>query len=94
MTDTRRLGHAQRRRVGAPSNIYDNTMPPPSRGIGDQVRAPGRYGNQTVVDVMAGMQRPDGTNDGHGYVVQGGKRGRRSVHLSGDLRDVVSEELL
>ena len=52
MADPRRVGHAQRRRMGAKSNVYDDTMKPPSYGPGDTVRAQGRYRDQTVVDVI------------------------------------------
>lgn len=86
MADSRRVGHAQRRRMGAPSNAYADTMKPPTHGTGDTVKAPGRYGVQSVVGVIPNLTRPDGDNDGHGYIVQGGKGGRQSVHLSGELR--------
>lgn len=86
MTDTRRLGHAQRRRLGAPSNVYADTMKPPTYGPGDTVKAPGRYGGVTVVNVMPAITRPGRDSDGHGYAVQGGKTGRITVHLSGELR--------
>jgi hypothetical protein len=87
MTDTRRLGHAQRRRVGAPSNVYDDTIPAPTHGVGDVVRAKGRYRDQTIVDIIPAFTRPiEGVTDGHGYVVEGGKRGRRTVHLSSEMR--------
>jgi hypothetical protein len=86
MTDTRRLGHAQRRRLGAPSNVYADTLRPPTHGPGDTVKAPGRYGAQTVVDVMPSVTRPDTNNDGHAYAVQGGKGGRVTIHLSGELK--------
>jgi hypothetical protein len=86
MGDPRRLGHAQRRRIGAPSNVYADTMKPPTYGPGENVKAAGRYGTQTVVDVMPNVSRPDALNDGHGYVVSGGKNGRTSVHLSGELK--------
>jgi hypothetical protein len=84
--DPRRLGHAQRRRVGAPSNVYADTMKPPTYGPGEQVRAAGRYGPQTVEDVVPNITRPDtNVSDGHGYIVSGGKGGRKTVHLSGEL---------
>ena len=87
ITDPRRLGQAQRRRIGASSNVYDTTINPPSHGVGDTVRAKGRYGVQTVVGVYAGIARPqEGGDDGHGYIVQGGKRGRTSTHFSTDLK--------
>lgn len=89
--DGRRVGHAQRRRIGAPSNVYDDTVKPPSFGVGDVVRvgrsdnSRRRYGDVTVTDVVPGLYgRPDG-NDGHGYVVSGGKSGRQSVHASSQL---------
>lgn len=84
--DTRRVGHAQRRRVGAPSNVYADTMKPPSYGAGDQVRAKGRYGMQTVESILPNEVRPDGSIDGHAYAVRGGKAGRLSFHLSNELR--------
>jgi len=86
MADSRRVGMAQRRRMGASSNMYADTLKPPAHGPGDAVKAPGRYGKQTVTDVIPNLTRPSGGNDGHGYVVQGGKMGRQSVHLSGELR--------
>lgn len=91
--DTRRVGHAQRRRVGAPSNVYQDTMNAPSHGVGDTVKAKGRYGQQTVMDIIPNVTRPGEGTDGHGYVVTGGKGGRQSMHLSGDMEAVVSEEL-
>lgn len=61
-------------------------MKPPSFGPGDEVRARGRYGTQTVVGVVPNVMRPqEGMTDGHGYVVTGGKGGRQSMHASGDL---------
>lgn len=86
MADPRRVGHAQRRRMGAPSNVYGDTMKPPSYGPGDTVKASGRYRTQTVTNVVPNVTRPDGDNDGHGYVVQGGKGGRQTMHLSGELK--------
>lgn len=88
MGDPRRLGMAQRRRIGASSNVYDTTIQPPSFGAGDSVRAKGRYGMQAVVAVVPSVVRPSGDVDGHGYVVQGGKRGRTSMHLSNELRSM------
>lgn len=86
MTDPRRVGHAQRRRMGAPSNVYADTMKPPSYAPGDTVKAPGRYGVQTVTAVMPNTTRPGRESDGHSYEVSGGKGGRVTVHLSGELR--------
>ena len=94
MPDTRRLGHAQRRRLGAPSNIYDDTLKAPSFGAGDSVHARGRYGPQVVVGIIKNVVRPGEGIDGHGYVVMGGKGGRQSVHTSDELATYVSEELL
>jgi hypothetical protein len=85
MTDARRVGQAQRRRIGASPNMYSNTMLPPSFGPGDTVTAKGRRGPQAVVGVIPNVSRPGGGHDGHGYVVQGGKKGRRTVHPSGEL---------
>jgi hypothetical protein len=85
MTDTRRVGHAQRRRMGAPSNVYSDTIQPLSFGPGDTVKAKGRYRTQQVSGVYPSYSRPDGTNDGHAYAVTGGKKGRTTVHLSGEL---------
>lgn len=86
MADIRRLGHAQRRRVGGPSNIYDAVMKPPSFGVRDQVRATGRYGPVTVTGIVPNYAKPEGGNDGHAYIVTGGKSGKQSLHLSGELR--------
>jgi hypothetical protein len=83
--DPRRLGHAQRRRVGAPSNVYGDTLLPPAHGVGDTVKAQGRYRTQTITGVVPNVVRPDGVNDGHGYVVTGGKTGRETLHLSGEI---------
>lgn len=86
MPDGRRVGHAQRRRIGAPSNVYSDVMKPPTYAPGEQVRAPGRYGILTVESVVPNITRPDtDVSDGHGYVVSGGKMGRKTVHLSGEL---------
>ena len=82
------LGHAQRRRKGLPSNVYGATTQQPSFGPGDSVKAQGRYGAQKVVIVVPNVARPDGVNDGHGYVVRGGKKMRTSVHMSGELRPI------
>jgi hypothetical protein len=86
MTDARKLGHAQRRRLGAPSNVYADTMKPPAYGVGDPVKAAGRYKDQVVSSVVPNVTRPDAENDGHGYVVKAGKQGRETMHLSGELR--------
>lgn len=72
--------------MGASSNAYSQTMKPPAYGPGDTVKAKGRYRTQTVTDVVPNVTRPDGDNDGHGYVVSGGKTGRQSMHLSGELK--------
>lgn len=85
MTDARRVGHAQRRRIGASPNMYSNTMLPPSFGPGDTVTAKGRRGVQAVVGVIPNVSQPGAGNDGHGYVVQGGKGGRRTTHASSEL---------
>jgi hypothetical protein len=86
MTDTRRLGHAQRRRVGAPSNVYSDVMKPPTYGPGDTVKAQGRYGVVQVTNVMPNTTRPQrDVSDGHSYEVTGGRLGRKSVHLSGQI---------
>ena len=85
MTDPRRVGHAQRRRMGASSNMYADTLKPPSYGPGDTVKAKGRYKTQTVTGIIPNVTKPGPDSDGHGYVVSGGKKGRQSVHLSGEL---------
>ena len=85
MGDGRRLGHAQRRRMGAPSNVYGDTMKPPSHDVGDTVKAQGRYRLQTVTSVRPGVRRPNGEDDGHDYTVTGGKRGRSTTHSSSEL---------
>jgi hypothetical protein len=85
MTDGRRVGHAQRRRIGAPSNMYANTVKPPTHGMGDTVKAKGRYRTGTVTAIFPSVLEPDGVNDGHGYEVTAGKGGRKSMHLSGEL---------
>jgi len=84
--DTRRVGHAQRRRAGAPANVYDTTMKPPAYGPGDPVRAQGRYGIQEVATVIPAFQRPSADHDGHAYIVRGGKGGRTTMHTSDQLR--------
>ena len=86
MADSRRVGNAMRRRMGAPSSMYHEMMKPPTFGPGDTVKAPGRYGTVTVVNVMPNVSRPYANNDGHSYEVQGGKGGRITTHLSGELR--------
>lgn len=93
MGDARRLGQAQRRRLNAvapykniPSNAYADTMKPPSWSKGDTVKANGRYGWQTIVDILPNVGHPDASNDGHAYVIEGGKSKRRTTHLSGELR--------
>jgi hypothetical protein len=92
--DTRRLGHAQRRRLGAPANVYADTLKPPAHGVGDSVTAPGRYGPQEIVGIIYNVIRPGGGSDGHGYVVQGGKGGRKTLHSSDNLSTYVSKEVL
>lgn len=88
ISDGRRLGHAQRRRIGASSNVYDTVSRPPAFGAGDTVKAKGRYGPQQVTGILANavpVALPD--SDGHLYVVSGGKSGtRQSVHLAGELK--------
>lgn len=86
MGDPRRLGHAMRRRMGAPSNVYADTMKPPTYAPGDPVQAAGRYRNQVVSKVHPNVVRPGPGSDGHGYEVTGGKGGRTTMHLSGELR--------
>lgn len=83
--DPRRVGQAQRRRVGASSNMYADTMSPPSYGPGDTVKAKGRYRTQIVTGVVPNVVPPGDGSDGHGYIVQGGKSGRQTMHLSGEL---------
>jgi len=86
MTDPRRVGHAQRRRMGAASNVYDTVAKPPAYAYGEQVSAPGRRGVQTIVGIAKSAVSADRTNDGHAYAVQGGKAQKVSWHLSGELR--------
>lgn len=87
MGDPRRLGHAMRRRMGAPSNVYADTMKPPTFNPGDPVKAAGRYRSQVVSAVHPNVTRPEpGVSDGHGYEVTGGKSGRTTLHLSGELQ--------
>jgi hypothetical protein len=83
--DTRRLGHAQRRRVGEASNIYSTTVKPPSYGVGDTVKAKGRYRSGTVTAIFPSVTHAGEGTDGHAYEVTAGKGGRRSTHLSGEL---------
>jgi hypothetical protein len=85
MADGRRIGQAQRRRIGAPSNVYSDTMKPPLYGPGDTVSAKGRYGPQTVENILPNQVRPNGSLDGHAYVVSGGKGGRKTTHLSDEI---------
>lgn len=81
------VGHAMRRRTGAPSCAYSNTVKPPSHGVGDVVRAAGRYGPMKVLEVIPNLVSPGlAGHDGHGYRVSGGTYGRESVHLSGELK--------
>ena len=70
-------------------------MRPPTYGPGDTVKAKGRYRTQTITDVIPNVTRPGDGTDGHGYVVQGGKGGRQTVHLSGEIAPftVGTEEL-
>jgi hypothetical protein len=86
MTDGRRVGQAQRRRIGAPSNVYSDTVKPPTHGVGDTVKAAGRYRTGTVTGIIPSITHPGPGTDGHGYEVTGGKGGRKSVHLSGELK--------
>lgn len=87
-TDGRRVGHAQRRRIGAPSNVYDNTIKPPTFGVGDVVQARGRYGRPSVTSIIPNITKPisDAGIDGHVYEVSGGKGGRTTRHFSDELR--------
>jgi hypothetical protein len=75
-----------RRRMGAPSNVYADTMKPPTFSPGDPVKAANRYRDQVVVAVHPNVTQPNAFSDGHGYVVKGGKLGRETMHLSGELR--------
>lgn len=87
MTDGRRVGHAQRRRIGAASNMYGDTVKPPTHGVGDTVKAAGRYRTGTVTAIFPSAGgHAGGGNDGHAYEVTAGKGGRKSVHLSGELK--------
>ena len=61
-------------------------MNQPSHGIGDTVKAAGRYRTVEVTNIMPNITRPGRDSDGHGYVVRGGKGGRETVHLSGELQ--------
>ena len=72
--------------MGAPSNVYADTMRPPTFGPGDPVQAAGRYRDQVVSAVVPNVTRPGEGTDGHGYIVRGGKGGRETMHLSGELR--------
>ena len=72
--------------MGAPANVYADTMKAPSYGPGDSVKAKGRYRSQTVSAVIPNVTRPGLDSDGHAYVVSGGKTGRQTVHLSGELQ--------
>jgi hypothetical protein len=81
------VGHAARRRMGAPANAYGHTVKPPTHGVGDMVRATGRYGPLKVLEVIPNLVSPGlSGHDGHGYRVSGGMYGHESVHLSGELR--------
>ena len=87
MTDGRRVGQAQRRRIGASSNMYQDTVKPPTHGVGDTVKAAGRYRTGTVTAIFPSAGgHAGGGNDGHAYEVTAGKGGRKSVHLSGELK--------
>lgn len=95
MADGRRVGHAQRRRIGAPSNVYDSTIEPPTHGVGSQVRVKGRYGVNTVDDIQVGVGRAGTMNpvtgapdDGHAYRIVGGKGGRATWHPSSEIKPV------
>lgn len=65
--------------------MYSQMTKPPSHGVGDPVKAQGRYGAQSVVGVLPNAVPPTGGSDGHLYAVQGGRGGRISVHGSGEL---------
>jgi hypothetical protein len=69
-------------------------MKPATYSVGDTVKAEGRYKAQTVTSVHLGQSRPGSRDDGHTYTVSGGKRGRQTQHLSGQLRpfDMGTEE--
>jgi hypothetical protein len=71
--------------MGAPSNVYSDTIKPLSYGVGDSVKAKGRYRGQTVSNVFPSVTRAADGNDGHAYAVTGGKKGRTTVHPSGEL---------
>jgi hypothetical protein len=86
MTDGRRVGHAQRRRIGAPSNVYADTVKPPTYGVGDQVKAQGRYRAGSVTAIFPSVMKADDQHDGHAYEVTAGKGGRKSIHMSGELQ--------
>jgi len=72
--------------MGAGPNMYATTMRPPTFAPGEEVKAPGRYGVMTVDSVMPNTARPGRDSDGHTYAVSGGKGGRVTVHLSGELK--------
>jgi len=59
------------------------------------VKAPGRYGPQTVTGVVHNVVEPGNGHDGHAYAVTGGKGQRTTVHLSGELKpfEMGTEEL-
>jgi hypothetical protein len=84
--DNRRIGQAQRRRNGGASNVYADTVKPPTHGVGDTVKAKGRYRTGTVTAIFPSIGHPGEGSDGHGYEVTGGKGGRKSTHLSGELK--------
>ena len=86
MTDGRRVGHAQRRRIGAAANMYGDTVKPPTHGVGDTVKAAGRYRTGTVTAIYPSVTHPGEGTDGHAYEVTAGKGGRKSIHLSGELQ--------
>lgn len=71
--------------MGASSNVYGETVNPPSHSVGDTVKAKGRYGTQTVTAIQRNGVPPTDGNDGHAYSVQGGKGGRTTIHGSSEL---------
>jgi hypothetical protein len=72
--------------MGAASNVYADTMKPPTFNPGDPVKAAGRYRNQVVSAVHPNVVQPGPGSDGHAYEVTGGKTGRTTLHLSGELK--------
>ena len=88
MADLRRVGQAQRRRMGGSPNVYGTAVKPPAYGIGDTVKARGRYGTGVVVGITPGVVRPSASDgvDGHGYHVSAGNGARVTLHLSSELK--------